>query len=155
MNKNMKSVMKKVVVKCLDWEDVIDIDSVIFDDVYMEAATRALEKRKDGEKFLVTVVMECYLKRDINKPDKHFVYNTYFVLVNAGLHQKAEVMRFNFLKSHGIDLRKEKIKGEENGPNDPKSQSNSSKPNKSVESTKPTEPSAGSESSGSATNSSN
>jgi len=117
MKRSMKSTLKTVVVKCLDWEEVFDIDSSIFDDIYMEAATRALEKRKDGEKFLVTVIMECYQKRDEKKPDKHFVYNTYFVLINAGLHQKAEIMRFNFMKTHGVDLRKESLKGDEkNGP---------------------------------------
>lgn len=111
----MKSKLKKVIVKCLDWTEEFSIDPEIFDDVYMEAATRALEKRKDGEKFLVTVVMECYIKSDVKKSSKHFVYNTYFVLVNAGLHFKSEMMRLNFLKSHGIDLRKESLKGGDNG----------------------------------------
>ena len=110
-----KSKLKKVVVKCLDWTEEFSVDPEIFDDIYMEAATRALEKRKDGEKFLVTVVMETYVKSDAKKPSKHFVYNTYFVLVNAGLHFKAEIMRLNFLKSHGIDLRKESLKGDDNG----------------------------------------
>jgi len=97
----------------LDWTEEFSIDPEIFDDVYMEAATRALEKRKDGEKFLVTVVMECYLKKDMKDANKHYVYNTYFVLINAGLHYKAEMMRLNFLKSHGIDLRKENLKGDD------------------------------------------
>lgn len=110
-----KSKFKKVVIKCLDWKEEFSIDPDVFDDVYMEAATRALEKRKDGEKFLVTVVMECFLKTDTKKSNKHFVYNTYFVLINAGLHYKAEMMRLNFLKSHGIDLRKESLKSDDNG----------------------------------------
>lgn len=114
MKDSMRSKLKKVIVRCLDWTEEFDIDPNIFDDVYMEAATRALEKRKDGEKFLVTVVMETYLKIDIKKPQKHYVYNTYFVLINAGLHFKAEMMRLNFLKSHGIDLRKESLKGDDN-----------------------------------------
>ena len=128
----MKSKEKKVIVKCLDWIEEFNIDPNIFDDVYMEAATRALEKRKDGEKFLVTVVMETFLKSDIKKAKKHYVYNTYFVLINAGLHFKAEIMRLNFLKSHGIDLRKESLKGDDNGnesnnsisPKDPPTTSN-------------------------------
>lgn len=109
--KSMRSKLKKVVVRCLDWKEEFSIDPEIFDDIYMEAATRALEKRKDGEKFLVTVIMECYLKKEEKASDKHYVYNTYFVLINAGLHTKAELMRLNFLKSHGIDLRKESLKG--------------------------------------------
>lgn len=115
MKNSMRSKLRKVVVKCLDWTEEFSIDPEIFDDIYMEAATRALEKRKDGEKFLVTVVMETYLKVDAKKAQKHYVYNTYFVLINAGLHFKAEMMRLNFLKSHGIDLRKESLKGEDNG----------------------------------------
>lgn len=123
----MRSKLKKVVVKCLDWTEEFEIDPTIFDDIYVEAATRALEKRKDGEKFLVTVVMECYIKSDVNKSNKHFVYNTYFVLINAGLHFKAEMMRLNFLKSHGIDLRKESLKGSE----DETDKSKSTKPKRS------------------------
>ena len=123
----MKLKLKKVVVKCLDWTEEFSIDPEIFDDVYVEAATRALEKRKDGEKFLVTVVMECYLKSDAKKTNKHFVYNTYFVLINAGLHFKAEMMRLNFIKSHGIDLRKESLKGDDNGT-EPKQSKKSSDP---------------------------
>lgn len=110
-----RSKLKRVVVKCLDWTEEFSVDPEIFDDIYMEAATRALEKRKDREKFLVTVIMECYVKSDAKKPSKHFVYNTYFVLINAALHSKAEIMRLNFLKSHGIDLRKENLKGDDNG----------------------------------------
>ena len=130
MSKSMKSKLKKVIVKCLDWTEEFSIDPEIFDDIYMEAATRALEKRKDGEKFLVTVVMECYVKSDAKKSNKHFVYNTYFVLVNAGLHFKAEMMRLNFLKSHGIDLRKESLRGDDNG-------TESIEPNQSSESSDP------------------
>jgi hypothetical protein len=49
MKKDMKaSALKKIVVKCADfWVDEFEIDSEIFDDVYVEAATRAIEKRKD------------------------------------------------------------------------------------------------------------
>lgn len=137
----MRSKLKKVVVKCLDWTEEFEIDPTIFDDIYMEAATRALEKRKDGEKFLVTVVMECYIKSDAKKSNKHYVYNTYFVLVNAGLHFKAEMMRLNFLKSHGIDLRKESLKGDEDGT-DP------IKPTKSKRSSKPSGPPTSSGSAG-------
>lgn len=115
MKRSMKSKLKKVTVRCLDWKEEFSIDPEIFSDIYMEAATRALEKRKDGKKFLVTVVMECYLKKDEKNADKHFVYNTYFVLINAGLYFKAEMMRLNFLKSHGVDLRKESLKGDDNG----------------------------------------
>ena len=113
------STLKKVVVKCSDfWMDEFEIDSEIFDDVYVEAATRAIEKRKDLPGFKVTVIIECWEKKDFKKPEKHFCYNTYRILINAGLHGKAEMLRINFMKMHGIDLQKESLKGENgNTPN--------------------------------------
>lgn len=122
MKKYMKSsTLKKVVVKCSDfWMDEVEIDSEIFDDVYVEAATRAVEKRKDLPGFKVTVILECWEKRDFKKPEKHFCYNTYRVLINAGLHEKAEMLRLNFMKMHGIDLQKESLKGENGNTDQPK-----------------------------------
>jgi hypothetical protein len=114
MKKDMKaSALKKIVVKCADfWVDEFEIDSEIFDDVYVEAATRAIEKRKDLPGFRVTVVIECWEKKDFKKPEKHFCYNTYRVLINAGLHGKAEMLRLNFMRLHNIDLQKESLRGE-------------------------------------------
>ena len=107
------STLKKIIVKCSDfWMDEFEIDSEIFDDVYVEAATRAIEKRKDLPGFKVTVILECWEKKDFKKPEKHFCYNTYRVLINAGMHDKAEILRLNFMKMHGIDLQKESLKGE-------------------------------------------
>lgn len=118
------SVIKKIIVKCLDWKEEIDVDSSIFNDVFMEAATRAIENRAKKPKFKVAVVMECYEKKHVLKREEHYVYNTYFVLVNCGFHIKAESLRINFLNIHKIDLQKESIRGEdENGTTD-----NSDKP---------------------------
>ncbi len=103
--------LKTVIVKCFNWEDEIEVDSDVTNDVLMEAATEAVEKRKDLDGFKVAVVMECYEKKNIKDPEKHFMYNTYFVLVNASLHEKAEMLRLNFLKQHGIDLQRESLKG--------------------------------------------
>lgn len=112
------STLKKVVVKCADfWMDEFEIDSEIFDDIYVEAATRAIEKRKDLPGFRVTVVIECWEKKDFKKLDKHYCYNTYRVLINAGLHDKAEMLRLNFMRQHGIDLQKESLKGENGNTN--------------------------------------
>ena len=109
------SVLKKIVVKCASlWVDEFEIDPEIFDDVYVEAATRAIEKRKDESGFRVTVILETWEKKDFKRPEKHFCYNTYRILINAGMHEKAEMMRTNFLKMHGIDLQKESLKGEDN-----------------------------------------
>ena len=126
MKKYMKSsALKKIVVKCASlWMDEFEIDPEIFDDVYVEAATRSIEKRKDEPGFRVTVILETWEKKDFKKPDKHFCYNTYRILINAGMHQKAEMLRINFLQMHGIDLQKESLKGEDNDgdTNKPKSE---------------------------------
>lgn len=116
------STLKKVVVKCADfWMDEIEIESEIFDDVYVEAATRAVEKRKDLPGFKVTVVIETWEKKDFKKPAKHFCYNTYRILINAGMHSKAEMLRLNFIKLHGIDLQKESLRGENGNTDKPES----------------------------------
>lgn len=112
MKKTMKApALKTVAVRCADfWNDVFEIDSTVHDDIYMEAATRAVEKRKSLKNFKVTVMVECWEKKDDNNPDKHFCYNTYFILVNAGLHEKAEMLRLNFFNLHKIDIQKESLK---------------------------------------------
>ena len=116
MKKSMKvSSLKKIVVKCLDWKEEVGVDSDIFDDVYMEAATRAVEKNRNTPNFSVAIVMECYEKKHEKDPYQHFIYNTYFVLVNSGMYEKAEILRLNFLKIHGIDIRKQSLHGNEPG----------------------------------------
>ena len=112
MKKAMKaSALKTVIVKCSKfWEDEFEIDSNVFEDIYMEASTRGVEKRKDLEGFKVTVMIECWEKKDTDDPNKHFCYNTYFILINAGLHKKAEILRKNFINMHNIDLQKESLK---------------------------------------------
>ena len=114
MKKFMKSKkLKNIVVKCSNfWADEIEIDSEIFDDVYLEAATRALEKRKNEPGLKVTVLIECWEKKNEKNPNKHFCYNTYFILINSGMHEKAEILRTNFLKIYGTDLQNESIKGD-------------------------------------------
>jgi hypothetical protein len=120
MKKYMKSSkIKKIVVKCGDfWMDEHSIDSDIFDDVYVEAATRAVENRQNLPGFKVGIIIECWEKKDFAKPNKHICYNTYRVLVNAGLYDKAEIMRTNFMKMYGTDLRNESLKGDNNGTDD-------------------------------------
>ena len=123
MKKTMKTpVLKTVAVKCSTfWDDEFEIDSEVFDDIYMEAATRAIEKRKDLPGFKVAVMIECWENKHISDPSKHICYNTYFVLINAGLHKKSEMLRLNFFKQHKIDLQKESLKPEgENGGRKPK-----------------------------------
>lgn len=113
-NSMKSSAIRKIVVKCADfWTDEFDIDADIFDDVYVEAATRAIEKRKNLPGFKVTIILETWDKKDVKKPDKHYCYNTYRVLINAGMHEKAEMLRLNFMSMHGIDLQKESLRGDD------------------------------------------
>ena len=104
--------IKTIIVKCLDWADAVEVDSEIHDDVYTEAATRVIEANKNTPNFTVSVVMECFDKEDVKNIDKHFVRNTYFILVNASLHEKAEMLRLNFLKANKIDLQKQSLTGD-------------------------------------------
>jgi hypothetical protein len=103
--------LKIVAVKCSTfWNDEFEIDPNIFDDIYLEAATRAIEKRKDLPGFKVAVMIECWEKKHVDNSNKHICYNTYFILINSGLHNKAEMLRLNFFKEHKIDLQKESLK---------------------------------------------
>jgi len=112
MKESMKSSeIKRIVVKCMNWKDEFEINTTIFDDAYMEAATRAIEKRIGTPNFKMAIVMECSEKNKKNIAP--VIYNSYFVLINAGQHLKAEALRTNFLKEHGVDLRSESMKGED------------------------------------------
>ncbi len=116
MKKSMKpSKLKKIVVKCLDWTDVVEVDADIFDDVYLEAATRVVEKNRNTPDFTVSIVIVCYEKKDEKDSNKHICYNTYYVLVNAAMYDKAELLRLNFLKIYNIDIKKQSLHGNEPG----------------------------------------
>ena len=106
------SKIKKIIVKCQDfWTDEIEIDSDVFDDVYIEAATRAVESRINLPDFKLTVMLVCWEKKNFSKPEKHFGYNTYQILINGAFHNKAEVFRQNCIKLNGLDMKKENLKG--------------------------------------------
>ena len=118
-------VLKKIVVKCdlktkdninVGWDDEIAIDPTIFDDVLLEAATRAVEKRKDEPGFCLGMTLECFDKKLVGNPDDHYCYNTYFVMINASMHKKAEALRSNFINLFKVDLKIESLRGE-NGNN--------------------------------------
>ena len=119
---------KKIVVSILSKPYVVEVDSDIFDcslpegggkslsdfssDVYLEAATRVIEQYRKKKNFQIAVVVECYEDKDLKVPDRHYIYNSYFLLVNAGMHEKAEHLRESFKHQFGIDLQKESIRGE-------------------------------------------
>lgn len=113
------SNIKKIVVKCAKfWIDEFEVDANIFDDVYLEAATRAVEKRKNLPGFKITIFLECWEKKDFAKFENHYCYNTYYVLINAGLHEKAEIFRKNCIKVNSVDLQKESLKANDGINND-------------------------------------
>jgi hypothetical protein len=114
MKKYMKSSkIKKIVVKCANfWMDEIEVDSEIFDDIYVEAVTRAVERRKSKPGFTISFIIEAWEKKDFADPYKHYVFNTYKILINAGMHRIAEIIRMNFLKENQIDLRYESLRSD-------------------------------------------
>ena len=113
------SEIKKIVVKCLNWREEIEVNSSVFDDIFMEAATRAIETRLGKPGFKMAIVMEC-CEVIGKKQSVPVIYNSYFVMINAGLHKKAELLRTNFLKEHGVDLRQESMRGEDGTGDDNK-----------------------------------
>jgi hypothetical protein len=132
------STIKNIIVQCGQnpetkkpyWKDEIEVDSEIFDDPLLEAATQSVEKRKNEPDFKVAVVIECFEKKNAKDPMKHICYNSYFIMVNAGLYEKAELLRLNFKKAYKTDLQKESIKGEadDGKPNTKSTKSTKSKP---------------------------
>jgi hypothetical protein len=115
MNKgNMKksSTLKKIVVKSLDWSFELDVDSEMCEDILLEAATRIIEKNKRTKGFKLAVIMECFEKKNAKVADKHYVYNTYYVMINAGLYEKAEQLRSEFKKTFNVDLKTEPLYGQ-------------------------------------------
>lgn len=110
MRKIMKSSATKTVVVRLTADNVqeFDIDTELFDDPYMEAATRAVEKTKNQKHGIVRAITECWEKKD---PKKAVMYNSYWVLVNAACYKKAEILREKFKMQTDCDLAKEPVHG--------------------------------------------
>lgn len=101
--------LKTVVVK-LTADNVFEfaIDTDIFEDPFMEAATRAVEKTKAKKHGIIRAVTECWDKK---LPKKPFTYNSYWILINAACYTKAELLRDKFKAQTDIDLSKEPVHG--------------------------------------------
>jgi hypothetical protein len=116
LNDKDTSSTKKVMVKCLDWLEGFDIED-IYDDIYMEASTRFIEYQFNKRKqFKLAPIMICYLFEDKDNIERQYVYNSYYVLINAAQHSRAELLRQTFMKTNNVDLKEESI----NGKYDPK-----------------------------------
>lgn len=113
MKKTMKtSDIKQIVVKLsADIMFLFDIDPNIFDDPHLEAATRAIERCKIQKYNIIRPIIETWDKKYQKTPKKHQLYNSYWVLVNAALYSKAELLRQKFMMQSDVDLAKEPICG--------------------------------------------
>lgn len=110
MLKIMKpSTIKTIVVRLTaDNINEIDVNADIFDDPFMEASTRAVEKSKEIKRGIVRAIIECWEKND---PKKTYLYNSYWVLVNAACYKKAELLREKFKMQYDCDLALEPTNG--------------------------------------------
>ncbi len=98
----------KIIVKVSNESYNIDVED-FFDDPMMESCTRIVEYRYKTQKEHLSLPPFMFANLD-RKSSKTKVYNTYIVLINAGLHKQAENLRLNFMKDSGIDLQKEPVK---------------------------------------------
>ena len=103
------STNKVVIVKINGKRHQITIDSEIHDDVFIEAATRIVEKYKGDSTFFhkIRIIGECYEKPDEGNIERHHQINMYHILLNAGLFSIAELLREKTKNLHKIDLMKE------------------------------------------------
>ena len=98
---------QKIIVKSASWEMVVNVDPSIFDDVFVEACTQALEINFKDKNTVVAPFMEASIKNG----KELYIFNTYKILVNAGFHVYAENLRVNVKEKMKVDLRDEPIKG--------------------------------------------
>ena len=104
--------MKRVVVTSLNWKEIVEVDESIFEDYKVEACTQAMERAISDGNSTVTALLQCWLEPKNGKSKKTVsVYNTYKILINAGFHSKAEILRSVFLSRTKVDLADEPIKG--------------------------------------------
>lgn len=105
------SKVKTIVVECR-MKDFVDtkefnIDPEIFDDIMMEAATRYAYQHVKKRNSKIAPILTTWEKKNEKKIE---TYNSYYAIINAGFHQKAEIMRRNFIELSGIDLKNERVK---------------------------------------------
>jgi hypothetical protein len=110
MQKTMKSSTNKVViVKINGQKHEISVDAEIHDDIFIEAATRVVEKYRGNLTFFhkIRIVGDCYEKADEDDVTKHQQINMYHILLNAGFHCIAELLREKTKNLHNVDLSRE------------------------------------------------
>jgi hypothetical protein len=110
MEKIMNSSLMKTIVVQLSEDNFqeFDIDTSIFEDPFLEAATRAIESIKKQKHGMILAVINCW-EKDV--PQNLVMYNSYWVLVNAACYKKAELLREKFKLQTDCDLAKEPKSG--------------------------------------------
>lgn len=113
MRKTMKSsAIKTIVAKVNNKTSFeLEVDGDIFEDVFFEAATRAVERIKNDPTATVRPIISVCEKKDATKQEAQILCNGYWVLVNAGLYEKAERMRELFKAQNDKDLKEEPLSG--------------------------------------------
>lgn len=103
MVKSMKSTAIKTYVVRLSKDSIheIDVDSDLFEDPFLEAETRAVELEKGNRAALLKPIFECWEKQN---PKQKVMTNAYWVLVNAGRYDRAEMLREKFKMQTDCDL---------------------------------------------------
>lgn len=114
MQKTMKLSTIKTIVVSLTADNVceFDIDMDVFDDPFLEAATRAVEKYRKVRGAIIRPITNCWEKK---APKKMHMYNSYKILVNAGCYAKAEQLREKFKAQTDVDLKNEPLHGRDTG----------------------------------------
>jgi hypothetical protein len=114
MRKAMKPPVIKTIVVSLTSDNIseFDINIDVFDDPYLEAATRAVEKNRKVKGAIIRPIITCWEKKT---PKKTSMYNSYWILVNAGCYTKAEQLREKFKMQHNVDLKNEPLHGRDVG----------------------------------------
>lgn len=101
------SVIKKIVVRIsADNEFTFEVDSEVHDDVFLEAATRAMETLKTKKYAIIHAFTQCWEEKT---PKKSYIYNSYKILTNAGRYRTAELLREKFKKQTDCDLKNEPL----------------------------------------------
>ena len=107
----MKSLIKNITV-CLSKDNMAEynVDTNLFTDPFLEAITRAIERGTKNTGILVSIrpIATCW---ETKKPKKQHSYNSYWPMINAGQHIKAELLREKFKSQYDRDLAKEPIGG--------------------------------------------
>lgn len=117
MQKTMKSSTIKTIVVCLTADNIseYEIDADLFDDPFVEAATRAVEQNKKTRGAIVRAIMQCWDKKN---PKRIEMINSYWILLNASCNAKAEQLREKFKMQHQIDLAQEPLHAKRTGKPD-------------------------------------